>query len=106
MTRACNFSFFEWIAKGSNLLEHVVVGHASPDQELLSSVGMDEILPDPAKDDSWLLCDCECVLNINQGQKPSVDIGMRVAASWHDLNKDQQLITPQSKNESYHPCQP
>ena len=81
-----------------------MVGHASPDQELLGSVGMDEVLTDPAKDDSWLLCDCERVLNINQGQKPSIDIGMGVAAPWHDLNKDQQPITHQSRYEYSHPC--
>ena len=83
-----------------------MVGHASPNQEFLSSVGMDEILPDPSKDDGWLLCDCEPILNINQGQKPSVDIGVSVAAPWHDLNKDQQSITLKFRNVSSHPCQP
>ena len=70
-----------------------MVGHASPDQELLRSVGVDEVLPDPAKDDGRLLCDRERILNVDQGQKSSVYIGMRVATPWHDLNGDQKPVT-------------
>ena len=64
-----------------------MVRHASPDQELLGSVGVNKVLPDPAKDDGRLLGDRETILNVNQGQKPSVDIGVGVAAPRHDLKK-------------------
>ena len=79
---------FKQITKGSNLLKHVVVRHASPDQELLRSVGMNKVLPDPTEDNGRLLCDRERILNVNQGQKPSIDIGVRIAAPWHNLNED------------------
>ena len=95
---------FKQITKGSNLLKHVVVRHASPDQELLGPVGVNEVLPDPAKDDGRLLGDRETILNVNQGQKPSVDIGVGVAAPRHDLKKDSQSDAHEPGNISSDPC--